>query len=151
MNRRDVVVVGLLTVALALLGARVLAPPSPESRHLSVEAIEIPDAPIASGQTRRDHANWSPPDDVFVVGWLPGIGAPESRPSLHLLKGETAVFEIVRATEASASPVFFPSGTGFLVRRGETLTLRLQVSNSGAAGTTKGARVLVYFHPVVWR
>lgn len=151
MSTRDLLVAGAIVVALSVAGARTLAPPAATVRQLSVEAIEIADAGIGTGEARRDEARWSPPDDVFVVGWAPWLGAPDSGAQLFLQDGATTLFQIVRPADAGARPVFAPSGTGFLVRKGQALTLRLQVTNSGAPGRTHGARALIYFHPVAWR
>ncbi len=116
-----------------------------------MEALEIENAPIRSGQSLVQEASWSPPDDVFIVGWAPDLGAPRALPELYLRAGETTIFRAPRASLEGLKPDFLPSGTGFLIRKGETVKLRLQINNSGPDGETRGARALIYFHPVAWR
>jgi hypothetical protein len=44
--------------------------------------------------------------------------------------------------------MFLPAGSGFLVRKGQTLTMRYRLVNNGPATETRGASALVYFVPV---
>jgi hypothetical protein len=116
-----------------------------------VEAIEIRSTPIKSGESLVQESSWTPPDDVFIVGWAPDLGAPSALPELYLRAGETTIFLAPRASLDGLKPAFLPSGTGFLLRKGETVKLRLQINNSGPDGESRGARALIYFHPVAWR
>ena len=113
--------------------------------------MEIKSAPIKSGASLVQESSWSPPDDVFIVGWAPDLGAPSALPELCLRAGETTIFLAPRASLEGLKPAFLPAGTGFLIRKGETVKLRLQLNNSGPDGETKGALALIYFHPVAWR
>ena len=151
MNRRDITILALCSALLGVAGFRLLAPPGAATRRISVEAVEIKSAPIKSGASLVQESSWSPPDDVFIVGWAPDLGAPSALPELYLRTGETTIFLAPRASLEGLKPAFLPAGTGFLIRKGETVKLRLQLNNSGPDGETKGARALIYFHPVAWR
>lgn len=147
MTRRDTLIlaaygalVGLVVIGL-LLRAR-------HTRPILIEAIEIKSQPIKSGETLIQEALWTPPGDVFVVGWAPDLGAPAARPEIHLLSGTTSIFSAQPGPAGQPSrPVFLPARTGFLASRGEPLRLQLRVINTGPEGETGGARALVYFHP----
>jgi hypothetical protein len=150
MNARDLILVG---VSAALIGGavvRVVGPGTEPTRRISVEAMEIRSAPIRSGESLVQEVSWTPPDDVYIVGWTPDPGAPTAQPEMHLLSDKTTIF-LQRGVVDGPKPVFFPAGTGFLLTKERSLKLRLQMTNSGADGETKGARALIYFHPVVWR
>lgn len=130
---------------------RIVSPATPLTRQISVEAVEIRSTPIKSGESLTQESSWTPPDDVYVVGWAPDLGAPSAAPELYLVSKGTTIFLAPRASLEGLKAAFLPSGTGFLVRKGETVTLRLQMLNSGPDGETRGARALIYFHPVTWR
>jgi hypothetical protein len=143
----------ILALCSALLGAgvfRLIDPPG-ATRMISVEAVEIKSAAIKSGQSLVQETSWSPPDDVFIVGWAPDIGAPEARPELYLVGEGTTIFTAERGSIEGLRPVFLPAGTGYLLRKGATVKLRFQIINTGPDGESRGARALVYFHPVAWR
>lgn len=151
MNRRDLAILAVSSALLGMALFRVLAPPVPPTRQLSVEAVEIKSKPIRSGESLVQESSWTPPDDVYVVGWAPDLGAPSALPELYLRVGETTIFLAPRASLEGLKPAFLPSGSGFLVRKGEIVKLRLQINNSGPDGESRGARALIYFHPVAWR
>jgi hypothetical protein len=151
MNRRDIAILALCCALLGVAVFRLLSPAGGTTRRISVEAVEIKSAPIKSGESLVQEATWVPPDDVFLVGWAPDPGAPTALPEMYLILDKTTVFMTERGSSGGLKPIFFPAGTGFLVRKGEPLKLRLQMTNSGADGETKGARALIYFHPVAWR
>lgn len=151
MNRRDLIILAVSSALLGMALFRVLAPPTPLTRQISVEAVEIKSKPIKSGESLTQESSWTPPDDVYIVGWAPDLGAPSAAPELYLVTGGTTLFLAPRSSLEGLKATFLPSGNGFLVRKGETLTLRLQMLNSGPDGETRGARALIYFHPVVWR
>ena len=151
MDRRDLIVLALSSALLGIGVLRVLSPSSLSTRHVSVEAIIIPSAPIARGASLEQVASWKAPDDVYVIGWAPTVGAPTAVPEVHLLSGDTTVFSDSSSTVEGLRPTFLPSGTGFLVKKGESLRLQLKMKNSGPDGETQGARALIYFHPVAWR
>lgn len=151
MNRRDL---AILTVSCAFLGlalVRVFVPAEAPTRRLSVEALEIKSQPVRSGESLTHEASWLPPDDVFIVGWAPELGAAAARPELYLLSGETRIFAASRGAVEGLPTVFMPAGTGYLIHKGEPVTLRLRLDNLGPDGETRGARALIYFHPVAWR
>ena len=151
MQRRDLAILALSSALLGIAGFRLLSPGGALTRQISVEAVEVKSKPIKSGEALVQESSWTPPDDVFIIGWAPDLGAPSALPELYLVSQGTTVFLAPRASLEGLKAAFLPAGTGFLVRRGETVTLRLQMTNSGANGETKGARALIYFHPVAWR
>ncbi len=151
MTRRDLLILAASCAVLGLALFRLLAPSGQTTRRISVEAVEIKSRPIKSGESAIQEASWTPPDDVFVVGWVPDVGAPEARPNLFLMSGSTAIFKIERGSIEGLRTTFLPAGTGYLTRKGETIKLRLQIDNSGPDGVSGGARALIYFHPVAWR
>lgn len=148
MNRRDLALLGLCSAFLGVAVFRLISPAEPATRQISVEAVEIRSAAIRSGESLVQESSWTPPDDVFIVGWAPDLGAPEARPELCLMAGTTAIFMAERGSIEGLRSVFLPSGAGFLVRKGEAVKLRLQINNSGPDGESRGARALIYFHPV---
>jgi hypothetical protein len=151
MNRRDLVILALSTALLGIGILRVLSPGASATRRISVEAITIPSVSIKSDASLEQSTSWTAPDDVYVVGWAPTVGAPAAHPEVHLLAGDTTIFSDRSATVEGLRPTFLPSGTGFLVRKGETLRLQQKMKNSGPDGETQGARALIYFHPVAFR
>ena len=151
MNRRDITILGLGCALLGIALFRALTPAGAATRRLSVEAVEIKAQPIKSGESLTQESSWTPPDDVFVVGWAPDLGSPGARPNLYLMAGSTSIFAAERGAIDGMRATFMPSGTGYHVRKGETIKLRLQINNSGPDGDTGGARALIYFHPVAWR
>ena len=94
MTRRDLLILAASCAVLGLALFRLLAPSGQTTRRISVEAVEIKSRPIKSGESAIQEASWTPPDDVFVVGWAPDVGAPEARPNLFLMSGSTAIFKI---------------------------------------------------------
>ena len=151
MNRRDLTILAVSSALLGMALFRIVSPATPLTRQISVEAVEIRSTPIKSGESLTQENSWTPPDDVYVVGWAPDLGAPSAAPELYLVSKGTTIFLAPRASLEGLKAAFLPSGTGFLVRKGETVTLRLQMLNSGPDGETRGARALIYFHPVTWR
>ena len=151
MNRRDLAILALSSALLGIAGFRLLSPGGSQTRQISVEAVVIESAPIKNGQSLEQVSSWTPPDDVFIVGWAPALGAPSALPELHLLSGDTTIFSAHFGTVEALKPIFLPAGTGFLVRKGEPVRLQLRMKNSGPDGETQGARALIYFYPVAWR
>lgn len=151
MNRRDLAILVVSSAFLGLVLFRLMATPAPATRRLSVEGLEIKSQPVRSGESLTHETSWLPPDDVFIVGWAPELGAPAARPELYLLSGETRIFAAPRGETEGLPTVFMPAGTGYLIRKGEPVTLRLRLKNLGPEGETRGARALIYFHPVAWR
>lgn len=144
----------MLAICAALLGLalfRILSPREGATRRISVEAVEVRNSPIKSGESLTQEASWTPPDDVFIVGWAPSLGASGARAKVYLVSGQTTIFAMEQGIGEPLPTIFLPSGTGYLVRKSEPVRLRLQINNSGPEGETGGARALIYFHPVAWR
>lgn len=151
MNRQDIAIVGFGCALLGIALFRALVPVGTPTRRISVEAVEIKAQPIKSGESLIQEASWTPPDDVFIVGWAPHLGSPGAHPNVYLMAGSTSIFAAERGALQGMPATFMPSGTGYRVTKGETVKLRLQITNSGPDGDTGGARALIYFHPVAWR
>jgi hypothetical protein len=147
MNRRDLTILVLSAAFFAFGVFRLLSAGGQTTRKISVDAVIIASAPIKRDESLEQVASWIAPDDVYVVGWAPTVGAPTASPEIHLLSGSTTIFSDRSSTLEGLRPVFFPSGSGFLVRKGESLSLQLRMKNSGPDGETQGARALIYFHP----
>jgi hypothetical protein len=147
LERRELFLAGLILLLFATALVRILAPDAPALRSLSVEGLAIQSQPIAQGQTVVSEASWVATDDVHVVGWTYRIPGWEAGPELTLAAGATTLFVGTRGADPQQTPVFYPAGTGFFVRRGDSLTLRLRVTNTGPPGQTHGASALVYFVP----
>lgn len=151
MNTRDITILALSSALLGGAVVRTVAPPTPPTRQISVEGVEIKSAPIKSGESLVQESMWTAPDDVYIVGWAPDLGAPSALPELSLLSNETSIFLAPRASLEGLKPAFLPSGSGYFISKGQKVTLRLHINNSGPDGESRGARALIYFHPVSWR
>jgi hypothetical protein len=117
-------------------------------RPVSVEGIDIPTEPIASGQVLTREKDWRPSVDVYVVGWSYSVGALQAAPDVLLRHGQTVLFFGPRGGAATQNPAFLDAGLGYRLPAGEPLTLQLSMANSGPPGETAGVRALVYFVPV---
>jgi hypothetical protein len=144
---RDLVLMGGALLLLAVAVVRLAVPDRSRMRPLSVEGLDIPSEPIGQGDAIVREKSWSPPDDVYIVGWNYRIGAPGAGPELTLSARGVRLFT-VRGIDTPLNPSFFQAGTGFRVDKGGTVTLRFRLTNAGAAGETHGASALVYFVPV---
>jgi hypothetical protein len=145
---KDFAIAAGVVLLLAVAVVRLAVPDRSRIRPLSVAGLDLPSEAIAQGETVTREKTWPAPADVYVIGWSYRIGAPTAGPELHLLAGDVRLFT-ARGTDALQNPAFFPSGTAFLVRRGQSVTLRFRMSNAGPAGETHGASALVYFVPVM--
>ncbi len=81
------------------------------------------------------------------MGWNYRIGASALGTDLILLADDVRLFHM-RAGDLAANPAFFQNGSAYLLRKGQTLTLRYALTNTGPPGETRGAGALVYFVPV---
>ena len=142
---KDLLLGAGLLVLIAVGLARVAGPDRARMQPVSVEALDIPSETVGQGQTVTREVDWEPPDDVYLIGWRPSAGAPAAEPELMLRVGEVRLFD-VRGDRAE--PAFFPAGSGYLVRKGQRLTLRFTLANSGPAAESRGAGALLYFVPV---
>lgn len=133
-------ILALLAVGLC----RLMAPARPPMRAVSVEGLQVPSEIVGQGQIVTREVHWSPPDDVYLIGWHPLVGAPQAEPELMLRVGEVRIFE----TRGWAPAASFPAGSGFLVRKGQSVTLRFTLANEDPARQSGGARALLYFVPV---
>ena len=145
-RRRDLALWGAGALLLVAAIVRLAVPDRARVRPVSIEAIDIATEPIAQGQTIERQATWSPPDDVYLLGWNYDVET-SAAPTLRLLHGNTRLF-MVGGSGGTADHTFFPAGTAYRVRKGEALTLVFRVTNGGPPGETHGAAVLIYFVPV---
>lgn len=159
MTRRDLAFVagGLLLLALGIV--RIALPDRSRLRPLSIQFLEVKSEQIDPKQTQTAEVEWAAPDDIYVLGWNPQIGAPigqtfSAEVILYVKETSTALFIAgQRATPPGAldvsNPFAFPAGTGARVARGQHLLLRYRVSNgTPESWPTYGASALVYFVPV---
>ena len=126
---------------------RILTPTQQPLRPVSIEGIEIPTEPIATGQRVIREKEWRHEADIYVLGWSFSLGSPHSAPELLLLHRDTVLFYGPRGGAAAQNPAFLDAGLGYRLRANEPLTLRLAMTNTGAPGQTLGARALIYFVP----
>lgn len=149
MKRHEIAVVVASTLLLAVAIVRIAIPDRSRLRSLSVEAINIPNEEVGSHATLERTMTWTPPDDVYVVGWGPRVHARGSSASLMLYLKERKImlFDYIEDGQSARNEYAAP-GTGFLVSKGETVTLRYRLNNGGPAGPSLGATALVYFVPV---
>jgi hypothetical protein len=147
--------------ALLLLAAAIIGFASPDRsrlRPLSTEAIWIDSARVDPGQTVTTTAEWSPPTDVYVVGWGPWVNAPPTAGfQLELMLYEpvakTTLFLASAAQAQGTSRAPWPAtvlpGYGHRVNLGKRLTLRAKITNTTTgAFESGGAGAFVYFVPV---
>ena len=158
MNRRELWLAGAAVLLLATAVVRVATPDRSRLRRLSIASVEVKGAAVAPADSLTRESPWSPPSDVYVMGWNPWFGLPAGATfdaELMLYDGETKAAIFVtgqRGTAASVLDVWreahLPAGTGYLVRAGRPLTLRYRVTNEGASAfTSRGAAALLYFVP----
>jgi hypothetical protein len=148
LSRNEALVGASCLLLLAVGVVRLAVPDRSRMRALSLQGFDIPSERVEQGQTLERERVWEPPDDVYVVGWNPWVGAATSGGQLTLLAGGVRLFYFVQREGAANTHTVYPGGTGYLLRKGERLTLRYRLSNLGPAGETKGAGALVYFVPV---
>lgn len=145
---RNEAVIGAASLLLLAVGVvRLAVPDRSRMRALSLQGFDIPSERVDHGQMLQRERVWEPPDDVYVMGWNPWVGAASSGGELTLLAGGVRLFYFVQG-DSAANPNMYPGGTGYLLRKGERLTLRYRLANLGPVGETKGAGALVYFVPV---
>jgi hypothetical protein len=147
LTRNEAVVGAACLLLLAVGVVRLAVPDRSRLRPLSLQGFDIPTERIDHGQIVERERVWEPPDDVYVVGWNPWVGAASSGGELTLIAGNVRLFYFVQR-ESTANHTVYPAGTGYLLRKGERLSLRYRLANLGPAGETKGAGALVYFVPV---
>ena len=147
LSRNEALIGAACLLLLAVGLVRLAVPDRSRIRALSLQGFDIPSERIEQGQTLERERVWEPPDDVYVVGWNPWVGAESSAGEITLFAGGVRLFYFVQG-EGAANPTVYPGGTGYLLRKGERLSLRYRLANLGPAGETKGAGALVYFVPV---
>ena len=147
MTRNEALVAAGCLLLLAVGVVRLAVPDRSRIRALSLQGIDISSERIDQGQVLERERVWQPPDDVYILGWNPWVGAAASGGELTLYVSGVRLFYFVQG-DAAANHTAYPGGTGYLLRKGEKLTLRYRLVNLGPPGETKGAGALVYFVPV---
>ena len=147
LTRNEALVAAGCLLLLAVGVVRLAVPDRSRIRPLSLQGLDIATEPIEHGQTLQREKVWQPPDDVYVLGWNPWVGAESAGGELTLFAEGVRLFFYVQGPGA-ANHTVYPGGTGYLLRKGQKLTLRYRLANLGPAGETKGAGALVYFVPV---
>lgn len=126
-------------------------------RSLGVQGCWFEQEPVGRGQTVTRELSWIPERDVYLVGWNPLLLAPSEagyEAELALVDGTTRIFVMVErrsppAEAAAWNPSELPAGTGYRVRAGRALTLRLRIANDGPADFwTEAAGAQVRYVPV---
>ena len=146
LSRNEALVGAACLLLLAVGVVRLAVPDRSRMRALSLQGFDIPSERIEQGQTLQRERVWEPPDDVYIVGWNPWVGAVAAGGDLTLFAGGVRLFYFVQG-DAGANSSQYPAGTGYRLRKGERLTLRYRLVNLGPAGDTKGAGAVVYFVP----
>src|SRR3954454_14841675 len=85
-SRRDAALAfaGLLLLAIAIV--RVAVPDRLRLRALSVQGLDIDDEPLPSGDTITREKRWSPPTDIYLMGWQYRNGGSSAGSELSLLR-----------------------------------------------------------------
>jgi hypothetical protein len=148
-SRRDAALAAAALFLLATAIVRLATPSRPALRSLSIEGLDIPDEPMGTGATLTRETKWKASTDVYLMGWQYWNGGALGGGELTVFRqpGELRLFTAKR-DDNSANPFFFQNGAAFRIQRGEEIVLRYWISNTGPPGTTRGARLLLYFVPV---
>ncbi len=144
MKRHEKALAAALTLLFAVAIVRTAIPDRSRLRPISVEGIDIPSETIGEGQRVVRDKTWSPPTDVYLLGWNYRIGAEALGSDLVLLVDDVRLFH-VRKGDYAANPTFFQNGSAYRIRKGQTVKLLYAVMNTGPAGETRGAGALLYF------
>lgn len=138
--RRVLAALGI-AASLALVIVRAAVQDRTPLRDLNVRGLWFEQTAVDPGQTVTRELTWVPERDVYVVGWNPLLLAPSESGyaiELTLFDAGTRIFVMVErgsppADAAAWNPTELPAGTGYRVRAGRTLTLRLRIANQGAS------------------
>jgi hypothetical protein len=148
-SRRDagLAFAGVLLLAIAVV--RVAVPDRLRLRALSVQGLDIDDEPLPSGDTISREKRWSPPTDIYLMGWQYRNGGSSAGSELSLLRepGTLRLFVVSRENNP-ANPAFFQNGAAFRVAKGEELVARYTITNTGPPARIVGAHVLLFYVPV---
>jgi hypothetical protein len=147
LTRIEALVAAAGLVLLAVAVVRLAVPDRSRMRPLSIEGITIKSQPIGQAETTHAEATWGPPEDVYIVGWAYHVGAAPGILTLIAPPGDTVLMR-VRGGSDEIRPQFVAAGAGYRLRKEQQLRARLDVTNTGPAGETHGAIVLVYYVPV---
>jgi hypothetical protein len=147
LTRNETLIGAGCLLLLAVGVVRLAVPDRSRIRSLSLQGFDIPSERIDHTQTLEREKVWLSPDDIYIVGWNPWVGALSSGGELTLFAAGVRLFFFAQG-EGAANQTVYPGGTGYLLRKGQPLTLRYRLVNMGPAGETKGAGALVYFVPV---
>jgi hypothetical protein len=146
-RRQDLVIGSAVAVLLAVAILRTAVPDRARLRGLSIQGMDIPSETIAAGERVVRETTWSPPSEIYILGWNYRIGAEALGADLVLMVDDARVFHMRRG-DTAANPAFFPTGGAYRVRKNQKVKLLYAITNTGPAGETRGAGALVYFVPV---
>jgi hypothetical protein len=146
-TRRERLAGAAVAVLIGVAIVRTAVPDRARLRALSVQGLDIPSEKIGAGERVVREVTWTPPADIFILGWNYRIGAEALGSDLVLMVDGARVLHMRRG-DTAGNPAFFPSGGAYLVRKGQTVKLLYAVGNTGPAGETRGAGALIYFVPV---
>ena len=108
-------------------------------RNLEVHGLWFQTTKVDPGQTVTQELAWTADRDVYVVGWSPTVlphASGDHTVELTLSDGETRIFVLAErgsppGDAEAGHAADLPEGTGYLVRAGRALTLRLRMANQG--------------------
>ena len=146
-SRRDLAVSAAVALLLAIAVVRLAVPDRSRLRSLSAEAIQIPSEPIKHDQSVERTFEWSPPDDVYIVGWGPRVNARNSGAEMMLFTPgppPLMLFDYVEDGRAATNQYAAP-GTAFRINRGTVVKVRYRLNNGGPDSMTLGGAALIYF------
>jgi hypothetical protein len=159
MTRRDLFMAAGALLLLAIAIVRLAVPERSRIRPLSIEAFEVEGQPIEPSETVIKETPWTPPTDVYVMGWNPWIGAPsnvayDADLQVYLPDERETIFIFgQRVTPPGTVDAWrsfsLPQGTGYKVLKGQKLAFRYRITNFDSESfDTRGAASLLYFVPV---
>jgi len=108
-------------------------------RSLEVHGLWFEKTKVDPGQTVTQELAWTADRDVYVVGWNPTVlprASGDHAVELTLSDGDTRIFVLAErgrppGDAEAGHAADLPDGTGYLVRAGRALTLRLRMANQG--------------------
>ena len=155
MSRRDLLLAGGALVLLAIGILRLATPDRPRIRAVAIEGVSTKPRPVGPGETVTEEGIWQPPDDVYVLGWDPIVGAGVGQYDVDIMLYESAtqttLFHATQSVSAGSAlhswpATTLPLGTGYLARKGSPLKFRIMIGNTGTTTVQpRAASALIYY------
>src|SRR5438034_11328387 len=96
LTRNEALLAGGCLLLLAVGVVRLAVPDRSRIRPLSLQGIDVSSERIEHGQILERERVWQPPDDVYIVGWNPWVGAAASGGALTLFASGGRLFACVQ-------------------------------------------------------